>query len=235
MKGWQKTSFVDYPDKISTVFFFGGCNFRCAFCHNPDLVLNSTSLPDINDEEALSYLESKKHLYEGVCISGGEPTLYPKLEPILKKIRALDLPIKLDTNGTQPEKVKRWVEQGLVQYIAMDIKTSPQKYMKVFPTGSNAPAVNKDVLWKKIETTIEFLKTGAVPYEFRSTVYPPFFSSDDLPAIKELVRGAPAYYLQAFNPKVTLGNDQDTSPLPESELERIRDYFADAVGKCEIR
>ena len=230
MKGWQKTSFIDYPDKIASVFFFGGCNFRCAFCHNPDLVLKSESLPEINDGEVLSYLEKKSHLYEGVCLSGGEPTLYPALEDILIKIKAMNLLVKLDTNGTDPEKVKRWVNSGLIDYIAMDIKTCPQQYDQVF-----LPKADPTKLWEKIRTTIDFLKENHVAYEFRSTLYPPFFKKEYLPAIKELVSGAPAYYLQPFNTKVTLTKEQNIDLLQESDIEEMRVYFADCVGKCEIR
>ncbi len=230
MKGWQKTSFIDYPDKIASVFFFGGCNFRCAFCHNPELVLKPESLPDINDGEVLSYLETKKHLYEGVCVSGGEPTLYPDLEDILIKIKALDLLVKLDTNGTQPDKVKRWVEAKLIDYVAMDIKTSPTLYKQVFPLG-----LNHEGLWSRISETIEFLKDDNVPYEFRSTLYPPFFPREEWGAIKALVAGAPAYYLQPFNSKVTLAKETKRLSIKEEEIMEMRDYFAQAVGKCEIR
>jgi anaerobic ribonucleoside-triphosphate reductase activating protein len=230
MKGWQKTSFIDYPDRIATVFFFGGCNFRCAFCHNPDLVLKPESLPNIDDGEVLSYIEKKKHLYEGVCISGGEPTLYPGIDDVLQKIKAMKLEVKLDTNGAKPDKVRQWIDEGLIHYVAMDVKTSPEKYSQVFQFSSSA-----EDMWSKLMTTIKLLKENRVPYEFRSTIYPPFFEKSDWSGIRDLVDGAPAYYLQPYNPKVTLAKGLEFSLLQESELAEMRDYFAGSVGKCEIR
>ncbi len=230
MKGWQKTSFIDYPDKIASVFFFGGCNFRCAFCHNPDLVLQPKNLPEISDGEVLSYLEKKKHLYESVCISGGEPTLYPELEEVLVKIKSMGLLVKLDTNGTQPDKVAHWVDAKLIDYVAMDIKTGTAKYPLVFSSGSNPESVLSEIY-----KSINYLKENHVAYEFRSTIYPPFFEKDDWPAIKQLVNGASAYYLQPYNPKVTLAKEQNTLTFQESDLIEMRNFFSDAVGKCEIR
>ncbi len=230
MKGWLKTSLIDYCDKISSVFFYGGCNFRCAFCQNVDLVLTDNSLPEIDETKAIDYLEKKKDLYEGVCITGGEPTLQKNLPEIISAIKATGLLVKLDTNGSNFEMLRHLIENKLVDYVAMDIKSSIDNYKQVIPEKYQV------TLLENVAKSIHLLRDEAhVDYEFRSTLYPPFFVEKDLPKIAQLVNGAGKYYLQQYNSRVTLNGSKDVRPFKTSEIEEIRDYFKNYVEVCEIR
>lgn len=230
MQGWQKTSFIDYPGKIASVFFYGGCNFRCDFCHNSSLVLQ-TSKEYISEDEVIAKVSKKKHLYEGIVLTGGEPTLVNNLEEIIENIiKKTGLSVKLDTNGTFPEKLKRLIDNKLVDYIAMDIKTSMEKYPLVF--------LNKDTAEEqkqKILESISLLKEAKVSYEFRSTLYPPFFEEQDLAGIAELVKGASHYYLQQYNPRNTLSQSCTQDIFSTKKTKELQLYFLNYVEKCEIR
>lgn len=229
MQGWLKTSFIDYPGKISSVFFYGGCNFRCPFCHNGDLVLQKTA-EEISEDEAISKIKKKKHLYEGIVLTGGEPTMVPNIAAIIREIKSqTGLPVKLDTNGTAPDKLEALISEGLIDYVAMDIKTSLMKYPGLFATKDEA-------LVDKIKQSIEILKNQKkIQYEFRSTVYPPLFEESDLGGIAELINGAEAYYLQQYNPRNTLTEDASKEILPTSKLKELQEYFSKFVKHCEIR
>ncbi|MDD5455424.1 MAG: anaerobic ribonucleoside-triphosphate reductase activating protein [Candidatus Margulisbacteria bacterium] len=231
MKGWQKTSFIDVEGKIASVFFYGGCNFRCSYCHNPDLVINAAKLPEISEEEVLDYIKKKINIYEAVCISGGEPTLNPNLTEIIKKIRTLNLAVKIDSNGTNLSVIKELIDQDLIQYVALDIKTSYKKYNQVFIQGKEDPK-----LLEQVKKTIEFLKKqDKIDYEFRSTLYPPFFTEDDLKEIANMVKGAKKYFLQQFNPKNTLTNLNGERPFTMERAKQICQFFKPFVERCEIR
>ena len=152
---------LDFPGRVACTVFLGGCNFRCPYCHNSEL-FDGTAEPVMDDEKLLAFLEKRKGILDGVCITGGEPTLQPGLEDLLKRIKALGYPVKLDTNGYRPEVLKRLVEAGLVDYVAMDIKNGPQRY---------GEAVGLDKLdLSRIEESIRFLTQDIVDYEFRTTV-----------------------------------------------------------------
>ena len=146
--GLQKMTLLDYPGKVACTVFLGGCDFRCPFCHNGELVTQLYP-PQMNDEELLAFLKKRQGLLDGVCITGGEPLLRPELEPLLKHIKALGYPVKLDTNGTHPDRLKRLVEQGLVDYVAMDVKNSPERY------GQTAGIPNLDLM--PIRESVAFL------------------------------------------------------------------------------
>lgn len=230
MQGWQKTSFIDYPGKIASVFFYGGCNFRCEFCHNGDLVLPNKKQENISEETVIAQISKKKHLYEGIVLTGGEPTLVPNIEEIIEEIiDKTGLPVKLDTNGTSPDKLKRLIDNKLVDYVAMDIKTSITKYPLVFFNKEKA-----DELIAKILESIKLLKESKVSYEFRSTLYPPYFEESDLPSIVELVKGASNYNLQQYNPRHTL-EDCTKEVFPTSKITELQKYFSQFVKHCEIR
>jgi pyruvate formate lyase activating enzyme len=229
MKGWQKTTFIDFGNNIASIFFYGGCNLRCPYCHNKDLVYNSPTLPTIPDETAIEYLKNKKHLYEGVCITGGEPTLSPEVESTMKAVKAEGLLVKLDTNGTDFTKLKKWVESGLVDYVALDIKTSLSKYPGLLVGNGNQ-------LLEDVKKSISYLKSQSlIDYEFRSTIFPPLFEKEDLLEVKGLVSGAKKYFIQQFNPGRTLHDVGDVRPYPTSDLNEICDLFKDVVGECVVR
>lgn len=188
--GLQKTTLLDFPGHVAATIFTGGCNFRCPFCHNRDLLGNDAP-PAFTAEEILRFLTRRAKILEGVAITGGEPTLQPDLREFLLHVRDLGLKIKLDTNGYRPEVLKSLCMDGLIDYVAMDIKTCKERYAAV----SGAPSLHIE----KIEESVEFLKSGAVPYEFRTTVVKELHSARDFERIGPWLAGSSRYFLQNFS------------------------------------
>jgi pyruvate formate lyase activating enzyme len=188
--GFNKTTLLDYPKHLAATIFLGGCNMRCPFCHNSSLVINAASQPVIPVEEVLSFLAKRKNILEGVCITGGEPTLYSDLPEFIAEIKALGLKVKLDTNGTNPTMIKSLVENHLIDYIAMDIKNSKDSY------SLSAGIIDIDLI--KINESITFLLTSPIEYEFRTTIIKEHHTEQDILSIGEWIRGANAYYLQSY-------------------------------------
>lgn len=162
-KGLQKVSLIDYPHKICAVVFTGGCNFRCHYCHNPELVLDYQKLPDIPASQILTFLETRKRFLDALCISGGESTLQKELPNFIAQVKQLGFLIKLDTNGTNPAMLKEVIDRKLVDYIAMDIKTTPAKYSKIIGVETNI---------SNLSASIELITGSGITYEFRTTVFP---------------------------------------------------------------
>lgn len=190
IQGFQKLTLLDYPGHIAATIFLGGCNLRCPFCHNASLVSRSDAQPAIPLEDVLTTLTKRRHILEGVCITGGEPTLYPGLTNLIWQIKALGLKIKLDTNGTNPDLLKACVQDGLIDYVAMDIKNSREKYALT----CGIPNLNLD----KIEQSILFLLSGNLDYEFRTTIVKEFHTQEDMHSIGKWIEGARTYFLQSF-------------------------------------
>lgn len=188
--GFNKTTLLDYPDHLACGIFLGGCNFNCPFCQNGTLVLSPSSQPSIPKEEILAHLKKRKGILEGICISGGEPTLAPDLLDFMKEIKELDYNIKLDTNGYKPEVVKAVIEQGLVDYIAMDIKSSKEEY----PVLCGKP--NLEI--ERIVETVSIIQTVGIKHEFRTTVVNPFHTEASFEAIGQWLQSDSPYYLQEF-------------------------------------
>ena len=189
IKGLQKTTLLDYPGKVACTVFTFGCNFRCPFCHNASLVINE-SAGEISEQQFFSFLEKRKGILDGVCITGGEPLLHNDIIPFMEKIRSMGFLVKLDTNGAFPNRLREILDLGLVDYVAMDIKNSKQKY---------AATVGKNLFdLTAVAESVDFLKKGTVPYEFRTTVTKDFHTSDDLMDIAKWLSGCDAYYLQQF-------------------------------------
>lgn len=188
--GLNKTTLLDYPGKVACTIFIGGCNFRCPFCHNSSLVLNTAAQPIISQEEILKFLQKRHGILEGVCITGGEPTLHPELTAFIEKIHSLGYFIKLDTNGTNPAVLKDLVSKKLIHKVAMDIKSSSDNYPIL--SGVRNPDINA------IDTSISFLLEGNIDYEFRTTVVRELHAEEDFIKIGERLAGAKAYYLQAY-------------------------------------
>ena len=189
IKGLQKTTLLDFPEKLACTVFTGGCNFRCPFCHNASLVLNTDSVESISEEEFFKYISKRSGMLDGVCITGGEPMLCSDLEVFIKKIRSYGLLIKLDTNGSFPEKLNHLLDEGLIDYVAMDIKNSGSKYamtagVKEFP--------------QNIEKSIDMIMQKAPDYEFRTTVVRELHSPQDIVEIAERIKGAKKYFLQSY-------------------------------------
>ncbi|WP_270394890.1 anaerobic ribonucleoside-triphosphate reductase activating protein [Mediterraneibacter massiliensis] len=190
IQGLQKLTLLDYPGKVACTLFTAGCNFRCPFCHNASLVTHVDRKNDIPEEEVLAFLKKRRGLLDGVCITGGEPLLQPDIEVFIRKIRDLGYLIKLDTNGSNILLLKRLAEEGLLDYVAMDIKNAPDKY------GVTIGIEEYDL--ENILQSVEFLLSGSIPYEFRTTVVREFHKREDFAAIGRWIRGAEKYYLQSF-------------------------------------
>jgi len=188
--GLQKTTLLDYPGKVAATVFFGGCNYRCPFCHNMNLVKHPESEPSISEQEVLTFLKSRKSILDGVCITGGEPTLQKDLIPFIYKIKELGYLIKLDTNGTHPNVLKTLVENRLIDYVAMDIKASPDTYAVVSGV--------ENLSFAPVQKSISFLINGLLPYEFRTTVISEYHNEAVFHEIGRLIQGAGYYYLQSF-------------------------------------
>jgi pyruvate formate lyase activating enzyme len=189
--GVQKTSLVDWPEKICATIFIAGCNFRCPFCHNPELVLPGEieRLEPMSENELLTALVGRKRFIDGVCITGGEPLLFPDVVKLLHKLKDKGFAIKLDTNGSVPTLLKKLIDDKLVDYVAMDIKAPKEKYPDSTGINSNT---------KLIEESIKILKSSSIEYEFRTTVVKGLHSKEDIIDIGDWLKGAKAYYLQQF-------------------------------------
>ena len=210
IKGWVKTSLIDYPGKIATVLFTSGCNFRCPYCQNSKLVLHPESLPAIDPAEIFRFLTRRRGLIDGVVITGGEPTLQKGLEDLLPKVKELGLAAKLDTNGYRPQVLGELLEQGLLDYVAMDIKTSLAKY----PLAAGVPV---DV--RRIEESVRLILSSGINHEFRTTVVPGIVAPEDVEEIAKLIAGAGKYVLQQFRPQGTIEpHFREIAPYPAQTL-----------------
>lgn len=226
-RGLQKTTLIDYPEHIAATLFVDKCNFRCPFCQNPSLVFEKEE-NEISEKEVLEFLKSRREYLEGVCITGGEPTLHGGLKFFIRQVKELGLKVKLDTNGTNPTLLRELIEEKLVDYIAMDVKASLEKY-------DLATNVNADI--GAIRESIELLKEGRVDYEFRTTVVPTIIEMDDIEKIGELVKGAKLFVLQQFVNDVPLVDEKfrDIQPYSKETLEEMKKIMEKFVEKVEIR
>ncbi|MFA5365022.1 MAG: anaerobic ribonucleoside-triphosphate reductase activating protein [Candidatus Bathyarchaeia archaeon] len=225
VKGFVDLSFVDWDGKVSSVVFLPCCNFRCPFCHNVNLVLNPETIETIPLEDILDQLERQKDWIDGVCITGGEPTLHNSLPELFLKIKKLGFQVKLDTNGTNPEMLKSLIDQGLVDYVAMDIKAplALDKYSK-------ATGVNAENLLHRVKKSIKLLMDSNIDYEFRTTVVPTIHNQEDIQQICQSIRGCKKYVLQKFD--VTIGKEViDKDLLSKSINEEKMDKFLAVAQK----
>ncbi len=213
--GLQKTTLLDYPEHLAATVFLGGCNFRCPFCQNGE-ILGSDAQPLCSADETLAFLEKRKHILEGVCITGGEPTLQPKpLEAFLRKIRNLGLLIKLDTNGGKPEVVKHLASEGLLDYIAMDIKAGPDHYPEA--CGLKSYSGNTPVM-EQIRETLSWLKASGIPYELRTTAVKGLHTEKDFAQIGPWISGCPRYFIQNYAASERVLKPDGFQPFTKEEL-----------------
>ncbi len=226
IQGFQKTTLLDFPKHVAATIFFGGCNFRCPFCHNGDLVLSPNLNPAYSPEEILAYLKKRQKILDGVCITGGEPTLQPQLASFLSNIKELGLAVKLDTNGYRPEVLKDLCEKGLIDYVAMDIKASPPKYATI--CGLDQMDISR------IQESIDFLRDSKLDYEFRTTVTREFHTEADFAIIGKWLAGAKAYYLQGYqdSPQVI---SHSFSAYSLEELQGFQKLLSAHIPLVEIR
>lgn len=224
--GLNKLTLLDYPGKLAATIFLGGCNFQCPFCQNGDLVLRPSGQPVIETEEVLRFLKKRQGILEGVCITGGEPTLYDGLEELIKAIRELGYYVKLDTNGYKPEILKDLVKKGMLDMVAMDIKSDQDTYGLV----SGRP----DIRMEKICESIKFLMEDYVAYEFRTTVVREFHDAETFEKISQWIGGCQGYYLQNYR-------DSDAviwsglHGYTIEELHVFKDILSKTIKKVEIR
>lgn len=225
IQGLQKMTLLDYPGKVACTVFLGGCDFRCPFCHNGELVL-SPAPAEMDQEELLAFLKKRQGLLDGVCITGGEPLLRPDLKGLLEDIHALGYPVKLDTNGSHPRALVDLVERKLVDYVAMDVKNSPERY----PETVGVPGLDVG----PIRESVGFLLEGMVDYEFRTTVVREFHDSDSFRAIGPWLAGAKRYFLQSFVDRDTVIQER-LHPWGREELEEFAAIVRPWVPEVALR
>ncbi len=227
IKGFTGTTLIDFPGRVASIIFVGGCNFRCPFCHNADLVLGFKELPTIEEEEVLEKLKKRKGFIDGVEITGGEPLIYTKIDEFMEKIKELGFELKLDTNGYFPERLEKILDSSLADYIAIDVKTSPEKYDY---------AVGKKIDFSRIKDSIEITMKKAREYEFRTTAAPKIVELDDFYKIGELIEGAMLYAIQEFRPIKTISPEfMKMKPYPHEFLEEAKKISEKYVKRVEIR
>ncbi len=224
--GFQKTTLLDFPEKVACTVFTGGCNFRCPFCHNAPLVLDPDSAPCFDEDEIISYLIKRRGILDGLCVTGGEPLMNADIGDFLRRVKDVGLAVKVDTNGTFPAHLKSLVSDGLVDYVAMDIKNSPEKY------ASTAGVLNPKL--DKIQESIDFLLSGAVDFEFRTTAAKETHTPADFVKIGEWISGAPRYFIQAYKSSGALVGDELT-PMTKEEYTECLHNIAPFVQYAKIR
>ncbi|GBC88919.1 Pyruvate formate-lyase 1-activating enzyme [bacterium HR13] len=225
--GFQRFTLIDYPGKVSCIVFTQGCNFRCPYCYNVELVLPEYFGKTIPEEEILSFLEQRVGKLEGVVITGGEPTIHAGLKDFIEKVKKLSFSVKLDTNGSMPEVIEELIKDRLVDYIAMDIKAPPDKYEEVVRAKVNIKAINR---------SINLIMNSGVDYEFRTTVVKDQLSKDDILKIAEWIKGAKRYYLQKFLPGKTLDPDfSSKTTYSDEEFAEILSFIKDNFSECALR
>lgn len=221
--GLQKLTLLDYPGKVACTVFTSGCNFRCPFCHNASLVCHSAS--SLSCEEVSAFLKKRKNVLEGMCLTGGEPLIQSDVEDFLASVKELGYKVKLDTNGSFPDRLEKIIKNGLVDYVAMDVKNSLEQYPATAGAGINAEAVCRSV---------ELLKSGVVDYEFRTTVTGTFHSESSIESMAKWIAGSKRAFLQKF---VDSGDliDRTVYGCDDETLKRYLEILRRYVPSAEIR
>jgi pyruvate formate lyase activating enzyme len=222
IKGFVKNSFVDWDGKIVSTIFLPGCNFHCGFCHNKAMVMEHGSIIAIPFSDVESHLRQNRDFIDGVVVTGGETTIHPELSELLRDIKEMDFPVKLDTNGSNPQSLRQLLSQHLVDYIAMDIKGPLEEYDEI--TGSHEMA-------EKISESIEVIMNSGIDYEFRTTVVPGIHDEAEMEKMASSIEGARLYALQKFIPKETLAKEFENMHSPTLEqLEKLK-----SIAECHVK
>ena len=227
--GLQKLTLIDYPKKLACTVFTAGCNFRCPFCYSSELVLPEKikNQPRVSQLEFFKFLEGKKGLIEGVVICGGEPTVHKDLIPFVKKIKKLGFSVKLDTNGSNPAVLKKLIGNGLIDYVAMDIKGPKDHYQKI---SMSKISVNS------VERSVKILKESKIDSEFRTTVVPGLLDKKEITQMARWIGPGGNYYLQNFRPEKTIDPKyEQIKPYSDEKLLEIRNAIAPLFDVCELR
>ncbi|MBR5113582.1 MAG: anaerobic ribonucleoside-triphosphate reductase activating protein [Clostridia bacterium] len=226
IQGLQKLTLLDFPGKMACTIFTAGCDLRCPFCHNRSLVINPPAESEFSEDEFFSFLKKRKGILEGVAITGGEPLMQVDIEDFIIRIRELGYAVKLDTNGTFPARLKSLVEKGLVDYVAMDVKSSESGY----PSCVGIGGFKTD----KINESIEFLKSDKVDYEFRTTVAKGLHTKEDIEQLGRWIQGAKRHFLQAFTDSGDLIGF-GLEPFSKAEMLEMCEIMKKYVPSCEVR
>ncbi len=226
--GFSQLTLLDYPGHLACTIFCGHCNFRCPFCHNASLVLHADEQPVYPEKQIFDHLKKRQGIIEGVAITGGEPTLYKDLPDFIRKIRTeTKLAVKLDTNGTNPGMLKQLIDEKLIDYAAMDIKTSPARYA----LAAGLKTLDMDSIF----SSVEILLKGDIDYEFRTTIVDEIHHRDDLIEIGEWIKGAKAYFLQCYKNSGDLISPDGLHAPSLQKLEHFREIVLPFVPNTEIR
>ena len=226
MSGLQKLTLLDYPGRVACTVFTGGCNFRCPFCHNAPLVLPERLARDSSEEAVLAFLSKRRGVLDGVAVTGGEPLLHRDIGAFLEKVKALGFSVKLDTNGSFPDRLRALVSAGLVDRVAMDVKNSPALYEKTAGAAVDMAAIAR---------SRDFLLSGAVDYEFRTTVVKGLHTKESLMDAARWIRGAKEYYLQQFKDSGDVLAIEGLGAFSEKEMHALADAAAEFVPSVQVR
>ncbi len=224
--GLEKLSLVDFDGYVAATVFTGNCNFRCPFCHNSSLVLDYKNLSTVSEQEIVDYLVKRKGIIEGLCITGGEPTLEKDLPIFCEKIKSLGLKVKVDTNGTNPEMIKTLVNNGVVDYFAMDIKNNLENYSAIIDV--------KNFNTTNVEKSVEYFLTNKIAYEFRTTLIKEYHNTDNMRKIGEWIKGANKYFLQKFKNSESCIKSH-LSPVEDSIALEFRDILKEYIPTVALR
>ncbi len=232
ISGVQKTSLIDYPEYIAAVIFTQGCNFTCPYCHNPELIARKNEDDEYVDTKMfLDFMVQRKHLLDGVSITGGEPLLQEGLHEFIAELKVNNFKVKLDTNGSRAERLKALLEENLVDYIAMDFKLPFTKYNQVFPAQKH----NSNFI-KNIKESLSLILESGVKHEFRTTVVPGMHEIEDIREIAESIKGAEQYFIQNFRPQKTLNPElEKLKQFPPAKLQDFRNTARKYLKKVNIR
>ena len=223
--GLQKLTLLDFPGRVACTVFLGGCNLRCPFCHNASLVVPHGEMPHMDENAFFDFLKKRQGVLDGVCVTGGEPLLYPELGAFLAKIRAMGFLVKLDTNGTLPDRLAPLLSAGTVDYVAMDVKHAPSKY----PT-----AVGVDVDTERVAESMSLIKASGVAHEFRTTLVKGLHTEADVAEMARAV-GDSAYFLQGFIDSGDLIDGADLSAFDKEEMTALCETAKKYAPQCRVR
>ncbi len=227
IKGLEKNTLIDYPGKIACTIFVSGCNFRCPFCQNPELVLDSRDLKEYSEKEIMDFLQERKEFLEGVCITGGEPLIYPEIREFLRKIKKIGYGVKVDTNGSNPNLLQELIDGGLVDYVAMDIKASLKNYGK-----SSGVKTDKEKIKESIEIVKKLVKKDKG--EFRITVVPGLHDEQEIRSMADVLEGGKVFLQQFRNEKCLDRSFEKTEPFSREKLEEFCNIIREKA-ECSVR
>jgi pyruvate formate lyase activating enzyme len=235
--GLQKLTLIDFPGKTAATVFLIGCNFRCPFCQNPELVRPDEikKQPVISEKEFFKFLDSRKGFLDGICITGGEPTIHKDLFDFVKKIKQKGFLVKLDTNGSNPEMLKKLLNAKLLDFVSMDVKTSEEKYKKIYPVKSRKAGAAKQ-LFNRVKKSIDLIKKSKIDYEFRITVTPTIVEKKDIEEIGKWLKGVKKFALQQFrNQKVLDKKFEKIQPYSDKVFKDFQKILNKYIKDVELR